>query len=45
MYLDLVCHFEDDTANWNVGNGEATLTGNLIDGTSFEGTDSICIVP
>jgi hypothetical protein len=45
MYLDLVCHFEDDTANWNVGNCEATLTGNLIDGTPFEGTDSICIVP
>ena len=45
MDLDLVCHFEDDPTNWEVGNGEATLTGNLIDGTPFEGIDSICIVP
>ncbi|MCU7800866.1 MAG: hypothetical protein KZQ70_12155 [gamma proteobacterium symbiont of Lucinoma myriamae] len=44
-YLDLVCHFEDDATNWNVGNGDATLTGSLYDGVSFEGTDSICIVP
>jgi hypothetical protein len=30
---------------WDPGNGEATLTGNLSDGTPIEGSDSICIVP
>jgi sugar lactone lactonase YvrE len=44
-YPDLVCHFEDDPANWAPGDSEATLTGMLLDGTPFEGTDSICIVP
>ena len=43
--LDLVCHFEDSAASWAPGAGEATLTGELYDGTPFEGTDSICIVP
>ena len=45
-YLDLVCHFEDDPAQWLEGIDEnATLTGELLDGTFIEGTDSICIVP
>lgn len=44
-YLDLVCHFEDDAANWEAGDSEATLTGSLIDGTSFEGSDTVCITP
>lgn len=44
-YSDLVCHFEDDPDNWTPGGGSATLTGTLFDGTSFEGTDSICVVP
>lgn len=44
-YLDLVCHFEDDAANWQAGDSEATLTGNLIDGASFEATDTLCIAP
>ena len=44
-HLDLVCHFEDDSENWEPGDGEATLTGNLLDGTSIEGSDSICVVP
>jgi hypothetical protein len=45
-YLDLVCQFVDDPGTW-VPNDDstATLTGNLLDGTPFEGTDSICIVP
>ena len=43
--LDLVCHFEDDPGNWTGGDSTATLTGNLLDGTTFAGTDSICIVP
>jgi hypothetical protein len=44
IYPDLVCHFEDDASNWQPGDGEATLTGTLLDGTPFEGTDSICVV-
>ncbi len=44
IYQDMVCHFEDDASNWEVGNGVATLTGNLFDGTPFEGSDSICVV-
>ena len=44
-FYDLVCHFEDNSDYWEVGNDEATLTGELLDGTEIEGTDSICIVP
>jgi hypothetical protein len=44
-FLDLVCHFEDDPGSWTGGTTTATLTGQLFDGTTFEGTDSICIVP
>jgi hypothetical protein len=45
QFLDMVCHFEDDPASWRGGSDTAELSGNLIDGTSFKGTDSICIVP
>jgi hypothetical protein len=41
--LDLVCHFEDDSASWAPGDGDATLIGTLLDGTAFGGTDSICV--
>jgi hypothetical protein len=41
--LDLVCHFEDDAGSWTPGGGDATLSGELFDGTKFEGTDSICV--
>jgi len=44
-HLDLVCYFEDDANAWSPGNDAATLTGTLLDGGEFEGTDSICIVP
>ena len=44
-YIDLLCHFEDDALNWAPGDGEAMLTGNLMEGTTFEGADSICVVP
>ena len=43
-YPDLVCQFIDDTTTWVVGDGEATLTGQLLDGTPFEGSDSIKVV-
>ena len=42
---DLVCQFEDDPIAWDVGSDTATLSGTLLDGTPFEGSDSICIVP
>jgi hypothetical protein len=42
---DLVCQFEDDPSAWNVGSGSATLSGELLDGSPFEGSDSICVVP
>jgi hypothetical protein len=45
VYPDLVCHFEDDSAAWTAGEGEATLTGSLLNGEPIEGTDSICVVP
>jgi outer membrane protein assembly factor BamB len=42
---DLVCHFEDDPSAWSVGSDSATLSGELLDGSPFEGSDSICVVP
>jgi hypothetical protein len=45
IYLDLVCHFEDEPNNWLVGDTTATLVGTLLDNTPFIGTDSICIRP
>ncbi len=44
-YPDLVCHFEDDAEYWAGGGDTGTVTGVLYDGTEFEGSDSICIVP
>lgn len=44
-YLDLVCKFEDDAGAWSPGSEDATLTGTLLDGSEFEGTDTICVVP
>ena len=43
---DLVCQFEDDPMNWTAAlSATGTVTGTLLDGPSFEGTDSICVVP
>jgi hypothetical protein len=48
-YLDLVCHFVDDSDAWEPVDGMATLIGALSDGQPVEqpidGSDSICIVP
>jgi hypothetical protein len=44
-YDDLVCQFVDDATTWTPGDAVATLTGLLHDGTFFEGTDTINIVP
>ena len=52
QYVDLELIFLSGCPNngvrrrqWVPGHAEATLTGELIDGTPIEGTDSICIVP
>jgi hypothetical protein len=42
---DLVCQFEDNSDLWAPGDGDATISGEMFDGTKIEGTDSICIVP
>jgi hypothetical protein len=47
-HLDLVCHFEDDAAAWEPGDGIACVTGTLLPefgAISIEGCDSICVVP
>ena len=44
-YLDLVCHFEDDSSAWVEGGDQATLEASLLDGTPIRGTDSVCMVP
>ena len=47
-FEDLVVKIEDKDGVFAEGDTTATLTGNLLpefNGTPFEGTDSICIVP
>jgi len=44
-YPDMVCQFVDDSSAWSAGNDEASLTGKLLDGSDFAGSDSICLVP
>jgi hypothetical protein len=44
-YLDLVCQFADDSSAWVAGADDASLMGSLLDGTRFEGSDTICLVP
>jgi hypothetical protein len=42
---DLVIQIQDQDGGFTSGSGTAKVTGNLYDGTPFEGSDSICIVP
>ena len=44
-YTDLVLQFEDSDSWVDSGDGFATLTGELLDGTKINGVDTICIVP
>ena len=44
-YTDLIAQFEDSGGWTGNGDGYATLTGYLLDRTSIEGSDSICLVP
>ncbi|MFC1716024.1 LamG domain-containing protein [Candidatus Poribacteria bacterium] len=41
---DLVVQIEDSDRVFSPGDTTATVTGSLVDGTGFEGTDTICIV-
>lgn len=42
---DLVVQIEDVDGTFTSGSGVATLMGNLFDGTPFQGSDEICVVP
>jgi hypothetical protein len=42
-FTDLVIKIEDVDGTFTQGSGTATLTGNLLDGTSILGTGDICI--
>jgi hypothetical protein len=42
---DLIVQIEDQDGVFSEGSSIATVSGNLFDGTSFQGTDEICIVP
>ena len=44
-FIDLVLQIEDVAGTFASGNGIATLTGQLFDGTPIAGSDDICIVP
>jgi hypothetical protein len=41
---DLVCHFENASSNWTSGQLDATVTGQLFDGTPIEGSDHVRLV-
>ncbi len=42
---DLVVKIQDGDRNFSTGSTIATITGTMINGTPFHGSDSICIVP
>ena len=44
-FADLVCHFVTESIVPEAGDTEVKLSGNLFDGTPFEGSDSVNIVP
>ena len=44
-FLDLLCHFVTVAIVPEAGDTDAKLSGNLLDGTPIEGSDSVNIVP
>lgn len=44
-YLDMVVKIQDVDGAFTDGSTVASLTGNLISGAPFKGTDSLCVVP
>lgn len=43
-FIDLVCQYIMNLSKWAPGDGYATLSGMLLDGTPIEGTDTIRII-
>ena len=44
-FLDLVCHFDTQTAAFQSGDTQGILKGQALSGTPLSGTDSVSIVP
>jgi hypothetical protein len=44
-FADLVVQIGDEDGVFSEGQGTATVTGNLYDGTFIQGVDAICVVP
>ena len=43
--MDMVVQIEDEDNVFTEGQTRAILTGTLFDGSLFQGSDNICIVP
>jgi len=44
-FLDLVCHFDNQAAGWDVDDVEGVMKGKTVDGTKFSGRGRLKIVP
>lgn len=44
-YMDLVCQYKDDPSMWQGDGDMGWINGYLLDGTFFEGYDSVCLRP
>ena len=43
-FMDLICHFDTQTASFQQGDTAGILMGNTIDGVPIQGGDSVRIV-
>ena len=44
-FVDLLCHFVDQSGAWTGGTDTAKLPGKTFSGVLFRGTDKLCLVP
>ncbi len=44
-FNDMVCQFTNDPSAWSSSPATAELTGSLLNGFPFEGSDAVCLVP